>query len=258
MSESGQGRLAGKVALISGGARGMGASHARMMVAEGARVVIGDVADVEGETLACDLGESAVYTHLDVRSRQDWAVAVSVATRSFGQLSVLVNNAGIVNSAPFDRYSDEQWDSILAVNLTGVFNGMRAAVEALKQSAPSSIVNISSTAGIRGFANLPGYTATKFAVRGLTKAAALDLGHHGVRVNSVHPGVVDTPMTMDMVTPQTHVALARTGRPEEISTVVVFLASDEASYVTGAEFVADGGDTAGLAKPSADPPVEGS
>jgi 3alpha(or 20beta)-hydroxysteroid dehydrogenase len=185
--------------------------------------------------------------HLDVTSRSDWAAAVSTAVERFGALNVLVNNAGIANSGPIDTYSVDQWDTILAVNLTGVFNGINAAVEALKAHAPSSIINISSTAGLRGYAQLPGYTASKFGVRGLTKAAALDLGVYGVRVNSVHPGAVATPMTAGIELPQTNVALHRIGTSAEVSNVVVFLASDEASYCTGAEFVADGGDSAGNA-----------
>jgi 3alpha(or 20beta)-hydroxysteroid dehydrogenase len=241
-------RLAGKVALISGAAHGMGASHARAMVAQGAHVVVGDVDDAAGAQVAAGLGDSAAYVHLDVTNRQDWAAAVSTTISRFGVLNVLVNNAGIVNGAPINSYAAAQWDAILAVNLTGVFNGINAAVDVLTTSAPSSIINISSTAGLRGYAGLPGYTASKFGVRGLTKAAALDLGRFGVRVNSVHPGAVATPMTADLDLRQTHVAMHRLGTCEEISAVVVFLASDESSYCTGAEFVADGGDTAGYAR----------
>jgi 3alpha(or 20beta)-hydroxysteroid dehydrogenase len=241
-------RLAGKVALISGGAHGMGASHARAMVAQGARVVVGDIDDKAGAKVAAGLGDSARYVHLDVTDRQSWADAVKTTVGTFGTLNVLVNNAGIVNFGPIDSYPAEQWDAILAVNLTGVFNGINAAVEALKDNSPSSIINISSTAGLRGYAGLPGYSASKFGVRGLTKAAALDLGAFGVRVNSVHPGAVVTPMTAKIDLPQTHVALHRLGECEEISSLVVFLASDESSYCTGAEFVADGGDTAGIAR----------
>lgn len=240
-------RLEGKVALISGGARGMGESHARAMVAQGAKVVLGDILDAEGQALAKELGDSAVYVHLDVTSREQWAAAVDTAVKTFGKLNVLVNNAGIANFGPIGEFTPEQWDTVIAINLTGVFNGINAAVEALKAAAPSSIINISSTAGLQGYAALPGYNAAKFGVRGLTKSVALDLGIHNVRCNSVHPGAVATPMTAGLDTAQKHVALRRIGRSEELSHLVVFLASDESSFSTGAEFVADGGETAGLA-----------
>ena len=240
-------RLEGKVALISGGARGMGESHARAMVAQGAKVVLGDILDAEGQALAKELGDSAVYVHLDVTSREQWAAAVDTAVKTFGKLNVLVNNAGIANFGPIGEFTPEQWDTVIAINLTGVFNGINAAVDALKAAAPSSIINISSTAGLQGYAALPGYNAAKFGVRGLTKSVALDLGIHNVRCNSVHPGAVATPMTAGLNTAQKHVALRRVGRSEELSHLVVFLASDESSFSTGAEFVADGGETAGLA-----------
>jgi 3alpha(or 20beta)-hydroxysteroid dehydrogenase len=240
-------RLEGKVALISGGARGMGESHARAMVAQGAKVVLGDILDAEGEALAKELGDSAVYVHLDVTKREQWAAAVDTAVKTFGKLNVLVNNAGIANFGPIGEFTPEQWDTVIAINLTGVFNGINAAVEALKAAAPSSIINISSTAGLQGYAALPGYNAAKFGVRGLTKSVALDLGAFNVRCNSVHPGAVVTPMTAGLNTAQKHVALRRMGHSEELSHLVVFLASDESSFSTGAEFVADGGETAGLA-----------
>ena len=240
-------RLEGKVALISGGARGMGASHARAMVAQGAKVVLGDILDADGEALAVELGDAAAYVHLDVTSRDDWDTAVATALERFGKLNVLVNNAGIANFGTIGEYTAEQWDTIIAINLTGVFNGINAAVDALKAGAPSSIINISSTAGLQGYAALPGYNAAKFGVRGLTKSVALDLGAHDVRANSVHPGVIATPMTEDLDTQQKHVALRRVGQPIELSNLVVFLASDESSFSTGAEFIADGGETAGLA-----------
>lgn len=240
-------RLEGKVALISGGARGMGESHARAMVAQGAHVVIGDILDAEGAAVAADLGDAAAYVHLDVTDRQEWEHAVATALERFGKLNVLVNNAGIANFGPIGEYSFEQWDTVIAINLTGVFNGIKASVDALKAGAPSSIINVSSTAGLKGYANLPGYNAAKFGVRGLTKSVALDLGAANVRCNSVHPGGVVTPMTAGLDMEQKHVALGRMGTSEELSHLVVFLASDESSFSTGAEFVADGGETAGLA-----------
>ena len=245
-------RLQGKVALISGGARGMGESHARAMVAQGAKVVLGDILDDQGEALAAELGDDAIYVHLDVTSRPDWAKAVAATVERFGTLNVLVNNAGIANFGPIGEYTTDQWDTVIAINLTGVFNGINAAVEALKAGAPSSIINISSTAGLQGYTALPGYNAAKFGVRGLTKSVALDLGTAGVRCNSVHPGLVKTPMTVEFDGPQNHVAMRRAGRPEELSHLVVFLASDESSFSTGSEFVADGGETAGLAPDAAD------
>ena len=240
-------RVEGKVALISGGARGMGASHARLLVDEGAKVVIGDLLDAEGEALAAELGDAARYVHLDVTRYDDWQNAVDVALKEFGGLDVLVNNAGIANFGPIEEYTLDQWDTIIAINLTGVFYGIKAAIEPLKKSGKGSIINISSTAGIQGYEALPGYNAAKFGVRGLTKNAALDLGRYNIRVNSVHPGVIRTPMTDSLETPQNHVALHRVGEPIELSQLVLFLASDESSFSTGAEFIADGGETAGLA-----------
>ena len=240
-------RLEGKVALISGGARGMGAAHARAMVAQGASVVLGDVLDHEGRAVADELGDAATYLHLDVTDRGDWARAVATAIDLYGQLNVLVNNAGIVNFGTLEEYTQDQWNEILAVNVTGCFNGISVAVHALKASAPSSIINISSTAGLKGYSGLFGYTTSKFALRGLTKAVALELASAGVRCNSVHPGVVDTPMIGGVAVDQRHVAMHRVGQPEELANLVVFLASDESSFSTGAEFIADGGEMAGLA-----------
>lgn len=241
-------RVNGKVALISGGARGMGASHARLLVQEGAKVVIGDILDEEGTALAAELGEgNARYVRLDVTDYAQWAAAVATATEAFGRLDVVVNNAGIANFGPIEDYTLEAWHKIIDINLTGVFYGIKAAIPALKESGKGSIINISSTAGLQGYEALPGYNAAKFGVRGLTKNAALDLGRYNIRVNSVHPGVIRTPMTEDLETPQNHVALHRVGEPIELSNLILFLASDESSFSTGSEFVADGGETAGLA-----------
>lgn len=240
-------RLQGKVALISGGARGMGAAHARAMVAQGASVVLGDVLDHEGRAVADSLGAAATYLHLDVTDRGDWARAVATAIDLYGHLNVLVNNAGIVNFGSIDDYTQDQWNEIMAINVTGCFNGISVAVHALRAAAPSSIINVSSTAGLKGYGGLAGYTTSKFAVRGLTKAIALELAADGVRCNSVHPGAVATPMIDGIDANQNHVAMHRVGTPEELASLVVFLASDESSFSTGAEFVADGGETAGLA-----------
>ena len=245
-------RLADKVALITGGARGMGESHARAMLAEGAKVVITDVLDSEGKDLANELGDNALYCHLDVTNRGEWKRVVSETVARFGKLNVLVNNAGIVNFGVIGTYTPEQWDTVIAVNLTGVFNGINAALDELVKAAPSSIINISSTAGLQGYTRLPGYNASKFGLRGLTKSVALDLATKGVRCNSVHPGAVATPMLDGVDVPQKHVAMRRVGRSEELSHLVVFLASDESSFSTGSEFVADGGETAGLAPGATD------
>ena len=239
------GRLDGKVALISGGARGIGAATASRMLQEGAKVVVGDVLDEDGAALAAQLGSGASYVHLDVTDPAGWQRAVNEAVSAFGGLSILVNNAGIVNFGRIDDYPHEQWARIIDVNLTGVFNGIKAAAPVLARSSPASIINVSSIAGIRGYEQLAGYTASKFGVRGLTKAAALDLGGLGIRVNSVHPGVIQTPMTEGMTFDTGHVPLHRIGQPTEIADLMVYLAADESSFVTGAEFVIDGGETAG-------------
>ena len=238
-------RLEGKIALISGGARGMGATHARAIVAEGGKAVIGDLLDEEGTALATELGDAAVFTHLDVTSAEDWKAAVDLAVSTFGGLNVLVNNAGIVNFGPIGEYTQQQWDLIMNINVTGQFLGITAAKDALVSSAPSSIVNISSISGLKGSAGTQGYVASKFAVRGLTKSVALELGVHNVRANSVHPGVITTPMTAGLDLGDQLGALHRAGKPEEVSNLVVYLASDESSFQTGAEFVIDGGETAG-------------
>jgi len=238
-------RLDSKIALVSGGARGMGASHVRAIVAEGGKVVIGDLLDDEGRALAEELGDAALFVHLDVTSEDDWAAAVATAVDQFGGLNVLVNNAGIVTFGPLGSYTRQQWEQILAINATGTFLGITAARDALVASAPSSIVNISSTAGIQGVAGSHGYVASKFAVRGLTKSVALELGSENVRANSVHPGVIRTPMTAGLDLGDQLGALNRIGEPSEVSALVVYLASDESSFQTGAEFVIDGGELAG-------------
>lgn len=240
------GRLAGKVALITGGTGGMGESHARAFVREGANVLIADIDDARGDELAEELGPGVRYVHLDVTSTEEWAAAVAVAVSNFGKLDVLVNNAGILAFSPIDEYSDDDWNRIIAINLTGAFKGIRAALRALKEAAPSSIINVSSTAGLKGFPNVAGYNASKFGLRGLTKSAALELAAFGIRVNSVHPGNIATKMIEGFFSEFPHVAMGRAGRPEEVAEVIVFLASDESSFATGAEFILDGGETAGL------------
>lgn len=243
-------RFEGKVALITGGASGMGAAHARGIAAEGGKVVIGDLNDVLGAQVAAEIGEAALYVHLDVTNADDWAQAVAAAEATFGKLNVLINNAGILTGGSIDDYTLDQWNLIMSINATGPFLGTKAAAAALRKAAPSAIVNISSAAGLEGIAGLHGYVASKFAVRGLTKSTALEFANQGIRVNSVHPGSIATPMTMGLAQseapaePDTNL-LTRPASPEEVTAVVMFLASDDASFVTGAEYAVDGGITSG-------------
>ena len=239
-------QLHDKVALVSGGARGMGAAHCREIVARGGKVVIADVLDDEGEALAAELGDDSVYIHLDVTDSAQWREAVDTAVSRFGKLNVLVNNAGILSQGPLTEYTEAQWNTIIAINLTGQFLGISAARDALADSAPAAIVNISSTNGFQGSVGMHGYTASKFGVRGLTKSVALELGPHGVRANSVHPGPIATPMTEGLDASGLAHALGRFGEPREVSNLVCYLASDESSFSTGAEFVVDGGQMAGF------------
>ncbi|MGH3532932.1 MAG: glucose 1-dehydrogenase [Mycobacterium sp.] len=239
------GRVDGKVALISGGAQGMGASHARMLVAEGAKVVIGDILDDKGKALADELGSgtggAARYVHLDVTEPDDWQAAVSTALNDFGTLNVLVNNAGIVALGQLGKFDLAKWQKVIDVNLTGTFLGIQAAVEPMKAAGGGSIINVSSIEGLRGAVMVHPYVASKWAVRGLSKSAALELAPHNIRVNSIHPGFIRTPMTKHLPDDMVTVPLGRPGDSNEVSTFVVFLASDESSYATGSEFVMDGG-----------------
>lgn len=239
-------RLAGKVALVSGGARGMGASHVRTFVAEGAKVVFGDILDDEGKAVAAELGDAVRYVHLDVTKPEDWDAAVATALGEYGHLDVLVNNAGIINIGTLEDYALSEWQRILDINLTGVFLGIRAVVKPMKEAGRGSIINISSIEGMAGTIACHGYTASKFGVRGLTKSAALELGPNNIRVNSIHPGLIKTPMTEWVPDDTFQTALGRAAEPKEVSSLAVYLASDESSYSTGSEFVVDGGCTAGL------------
>ena len=227
--------------LISGGARNIGGASARMLVAEGAKVVIGDLLDEEGQALADELGDAARYVHLDVTSEDDWAAAVAMTVTEFGRLDVLFNNAGIFNGGQLQRYKREQWQEMLDVNLTGAFLGMQAAADAMIAAGGGSIINTSSIEGLRGTPWAHGYVASKWGLRGLTKSAAMELAPHGIRVNSLHPGRIRTPATDAMPDDLIPIPLGRPGLPEEVATFALFLASDESSFATGAEFVMDGG-----------------
>jgi 3alpha(or 20beta)-hydroxysteroid dehydrogenase len=242
------GRLAGKVAIISGAARGQGAAEARLFAAEGARVVLGDVLDDEGAAVAAEIGDAAVYTHLDVTDEEQWQAAVALAETRFGGVTVLVNNAGILHFQAVHRTDTDDFDRVMRVNVRGVFLGMKAVTETMERAGGGSIVNISSTAGLQGLPFVAAYVASKWAVRGLTKSAAIDLGHKGIRVNSVHPGGIDTPMiagtTSDAPFYQ-RLPVARMGTADEVALAVLFLASDESAYIAGAELAVDGGATCG-------------
>ncbi|MBX9979129.1 glucose 1-dehydrogenase [Mycobacterium gordonae] len=235
------GRVEGKVALISGGARGMGAEDARLLVEEGAKVVIGDIRDEEGKALAAELGDAVRYVHLDVTQLDQWEAAVATALREFGKLNVLVNNAGIVAAGPLREFRMDKWQQVIDVNLTGTFLGMRSVVDPMTQAGGGSIINVSSIEGIRGAPMVHPYVASKWAVRGITKSAALELAPVNIRVNSVHPGFIRTPMTAHLPEDMVTIPLGRPAEAREVATFVVFLASDEASYATGSEFIMDGG-----------------
>jgi 3alpha(or 20beta)-hydroxysteroid dehydrogenase len=235
------GRVDGKVVLISGGARNIGGASARMLVAEGAKVVIGDLLDDEGKALADELGEHARYVHLDVTSEEDWAAAVALAVAEFGRLDVLFNNAGIFNGGQLQRYKAEQWQQMIDVNLTGAFFGAKASADAIIAAGGGSIINTSSIEGLRGTPWAHGYVASKWGLTGLTKSLAMELAPHGIRVNSIHPGRISTPATDQMPEDLIPIPLGRPGKPEEVAAFVVFLASDESSFSTGAEYVVDGG-----------------
>jgi 3alpha(or 20beta)-hydroxysteroid dehydrogenase len=250
------GVLEGKVAIISGGARGQGEGEAKRFAAEGARVVVGDVLDDEGKAVAAAIGDAARFVHLDVTREADWADAVATATGEFGRLDILVNNAGIGLITPIVGGDLEDYLKVVMVNQVGVYLGMKAGAEAIGASGGGSIVNISSIDGIIGMPGLAGYVSSKFAVRGMTKVAALELAPLGIRCNSVHPGYIDTPMirggneSADLSPYGRGVPAGRIGTVEDVVGVVVFLASDASRYCTGSEVVVDGGLIAGLSLPS--------
>jgi len=245
------GLLDGRVALISGAARGQGEAEARAFAAEGARVVLGDVLDDLGQAVADDIGDAATYVHLDVSSERDWETAMAATLAVDNRLDALVNNAGIIKLAALTDCSLDEYSSVIRVNQVGCFLGMRAAVAPMTDSGGGSIVNISSINGIVGGTHCMSYVASKFAIRGMTKTAAMELGPLEIRVNSIHPGAIDTDMARQGlegldVDPFASIPISRIGRPEEVAELAVFLASDESGYCTGGEFVVDGGWIAGV------------
>ena len=247
-------RLEGKVALITGGARGQGAAEARLFAREGAKVVIADVLDPDGISVAAainELGGDATYVHLDVASEADWQEAIAAAVSAYGKLDVLVNNAAIWRGGHVLETDGEQWDAVLDINAKGVFLGTKLAIPEMRLAGGGSIVNISSTAGLVGSRTSTAYSASKGAVRLFTKSTAVQYGAEGIRANSIHPGPIDTAMG-DQVWPDAgsreetieRTVLKRIGKPEDIANGALFLASDESSFMTGAELVIDGGLTA--------------
>lgn len=249
---SGGGRLAGKVALVTGAARGQGEAEARLFAAEGANVVLGDVLDDEGRRVAAAIGDAAVYCRHDVASEESWTRFVAAATERFGAPDVLVNNAGILRIAPIASMTLEEYRRVIEVNQFGCFLGMRAVVPSMAAKGGGAIVNIASTAGLQGIAGLGAYVSSKFAIRGLTKTAALELGPLNIRVNAICPGGIDTAMgrgddfgAVDTPDVFKGMPIPRIGRPDEVARAALFFASDESSYCTGSELLVDGGMLAG-------------
>lgn len=247
--------LTGKVVLVTGAARGQGARHARTLTAAGASAVLTDILDADGEALAAEVCEAngrtdaALFLRHDVSSAADWEHVVDVTMERYGRLDVLVNNAGLWHTAPVGEETEERFRTLLSVNLVGPFLGIRAVLPAMRTTGGGSIVNISSTAGLTGIPGHSAYGATKFGLRGMTKSAALDVAAEGIRINSVHPGVIDTPMIAGITggggdvreREYPNVPMRRIGTPDDVAHMVLFLASDASSYVTGAEFAVDGG-----------------
>ncbi len=249
------GRLENKVAIITGAARGQGEQEARLFVREGAKVLITDVLDAEGEALARELGPAARYQHLDVSREEDWARAVAAAAE-LGALNVLVNNAAVVMAKTIEDTSLADYQRVIGINQVGTFLGIRSVIGPMRRAGGGSIINVSSIDGLQSKNGLIAYSSSKWAIRGLTKSAALELGPHGIRVNSIHPGGIDTPMgnpgsvsseTLDRF--YTLQAIPRVGQPVEVAWMAVFLASDEASYCSGSEYPVDGGWNAGARNP---------
>ncbi|WP_298826130.1 glucose 1-dehydrogenase [uncultured Planococcus sp.] len=242
------GRLNGKVAIITGGARGMGAAHAKRFLEEGAKVVITDILTEEGEAVARDLRNDIKFMEHDVTKASEWERVIMETESVFGPVNVLVNNAGIALLKTIGKMTEAQYRKVIDVNQVSVFLGMKYVHPSMSKAESGSIINISSISGLSGNTDSIAYSASKFAVRGMTKSAAIEFGGEGIRVNSVHPGITETPMVRKSRVSKMAKAipLQRTAQPEEVSDLLVYLASDESAYVTGAEFVIDGGLTAGF------------
>jgi len=247
------GRMTDKVAIVTGGARGLGEAIVRLLVSEGAKVVLTDVLDEDGARLVHELGTDTRFEHHDVRSEDEWMRVIKAAESAFGPVSALVNNAGISGFSPIEDYTEDDCRRVIDVNQVGVFLGMKSVVASMRRAGGGSIVNMSSASGLIGKPNVIAYTAAKFAVRGMTKVAAIEFGPHNIRVNSVHPGVFRTSMVAnpDDPTPGSlhpiiqdimkALPAGRVGEPLELAHMVLLLATDEMRYATGAEFVIDGG-----------------
>ena len=248
------GRLDGKVALITGGARGQGEAEARLFVAEGASVMLGDVLEAEAEVLAKELGDKAASRHHDVTDEDAWQGIVADTIDAFGPIDILVNNAGIFKAMPLTMMSRDDYERVIQINQVGVFLGMKTVAPGMAAAKSGSIINISSIAGLRGSGGTIAYTASKFAVRGMTKVAAVELAPFGVRVNSIHPGIIETPMLNELtfgsddakMQIKDRIPNGRIASADDVAKLALYLASDDSSYSTGAEFVVDGGMTARL------------
>lgn len=241
------GRLSGKVAIITGAASGMGASHAQAFVAEGARLLLTDINVDAGRALAEELGPNAIFHRLDVTSPAEWSAAIAGAEAAFGPVTVLVNNAGVADASRFEDVTEERYRQIIEINQLSIFHAFKAVVPSMRASGGGSIINISSVVGLVGAAVGFPYVATKFAVTGMTKAAAVEFAPMNIRVNSVHPGMINTPMLGAAQLPDAVLAsvpMDRIGEPQDVTGIVVTLAADESRYTTGASFVVDGGMTA--------------
>lgn len=259
-------RLESEVAIVTGGARGLGRAIAEAYVAEGARVCVADVRIELAQRVAEALGADAIALELDVTDEQSWNLAIGACGQAFGSVSVLVNNAGLAEGAAIDDTTLESYRRVTEVNQTGVFLGMKSVIPAMKRVGHGSIINMSSIDGLVGSPRIISYIASKWAVRGMTKAVAMEMGPYSIRVNSIHPGHVvtelglrdgvDSSIITAMVEEHTarHAPMQRTGTPQEIAAMAVFLASNESSYCTGAEFVVDGGFTAGYPAPGSPNP----
>ncbi|MGK2286287.1 SDR family NAD(P)-dependent oxidoreductase [Pedomonas sp. V897] len=245
-------RLDGNVAIITGAARGQGAATARLFAEAGARVVLCDVLEEEGRATAAAIGAAAEFRRLDVSDSAGWAAVVSDVEARHGGLDILVNNAAVTDATPFLDVAPDHIERLMAINALGAYKGMQAVIPAMIRRGGGAIVNISSVSGLRGTGGTSAYDATKWAMRGFTKSAALEFADKGIRVNSVHPGAIDTPMlnpsggdTSDIAR-DFNIPMGRVGRPEEVAYASLFLASDAASYISGAELAVDGAWTAGV------------